>query len=56
MNVGDLVHVLEDNSYQGVGLLLELFEVRGHRACRVLMYGRPLYFSMLEIEPVEEAT
>jgi hypothetical protein len=37
-----------------VGLLLERFEVRGQRACRVLVEGRPLHFSVREIEPVEE--
>lgn len=51
---GDLVHVVADNSCGGVGLVLERFEVRGHRACRVLVDGRPLHFSVLELEPVED--
>ena len=54
MKPGDLVYVVADNCYGEVGLLLELFEVRGHRACRVLVGGRPLHFSELELEPVED--
>lgn len=51
---GDLVHVVADNCHGGVGLLLERFEIRGQRACRVLVEGRPLHFSVREIEPMEE--
>lgn len=53
---GDLVHVVADNSYHGVGLLLEVRAWIGWGACRVLVGGRPLYFSTSELEPAEEAT
>jgi hypothetical protein len=51
---GDLVHVVADNCYGGVGLLLEVRAWIGWGACRVLVEGRPLYFSTSEIDPVEE--
>lgn len=52
---GDLVHVVEDNSCGGVGLVLERFEIRCQWAYRVLVDGRPQHFSRRELEPAEEA-